>query len=140
MIRTTLCIFILALCCTACGGNNSSTSATGSDSGSSSNASTATANANAHNGISKEDYDKGLALIAKNDCLTCHKVDDKLVGPSYRDVANKYTANPATIDSLSNKIIHGGAGNWGQVAMTPHPNLSKADAEQMVKYVLYLKQ
>ncbi|MFZ5977860.1 MAG: c-type cytochrome [Hydrotalea flava] len=84
------------------------------------------------------DYKKGLALIAKNDCLTCHKVDEKLIGPAYRDVANKYTDKD--IPMLAAKIIKGGSGVWGQVPMTPHPNLSVADAEQMVKYILLLKK
>jgi cytochrome c len=79
-------------------------------------------------------------LIAQSDCLTCHKVEDKLVGPAYREVANKYAGQPGAVDSLASKIIHGGAGNWGQVPMTPHPQLSKEDAQTMVKYILSLKQ
>lgn len=86
------------------------------------------------------DYQAGLALIAKNDCLTCHKVDEKLIGPSYREVANKYAAEaPAIIPTLADKIIKGGVGVWGQVPMTAHASLSQADAEQMVKYILLLK-
>lgn len=88
------------------------------------------------NGISKEDYDKGLALIGSSDCLTCHKLTEKLVGPSYQEVSNRYTANPDTINMLATKIIAGGAGKWGLAAMTPHPQISKEDAVQMVKYVL----
>ncbi|MEJ7685223.1 MAG: c-type cytochrome [Segetibacter sp.] len=86
------------------------------------------------------DYEKGLALIGKNDCLTCHKVNEASTGPAYQAVAAKYPNNPAVIDSLSNKVIKGGAGNWGVVPMTPHPNLSKEDAVAMVKYVLALKK
>lgn len=87
------------------------------------------------------DYQKGIALIGKNDCLTCHKIDEKLIGPPYRDVANKYAAMPDTIVShLAGKIIHGGNGVWGEVAMTPHADLSKDDAEAMVKYILLLKK
>jgi cytochrome c len=86
------------------------------------------------------DADKGLNLIAASDCLTCHKVEEKLVGPAYRDIANKYPNDQGTIDSLASKIIHGGAGNWGQVPMTPHPQISKEDAQTMAKYVLSLKQ
>lgn len=88
------------------------------------------------NGISQEDYDKGLALVASSDCLTCHKLAEKFIGPSYKDVSNRYTAHPDTLDRLATKIIKGGMGNWGQVPMTPHPTLSKEDAVQMVKYVL----
>ena len=86
---------------------------------------------------SNPDYQKGLALIAKNDCLTCHKVSEKLVGPAYRDVANKYTS--ADISMLADKVLKGGTGVWGQVPMAPHPNLAKEDAEQIIKYILLLK-
>jgi len=86
------------------------------------------------------DYKKGLALIGQSDCLTCHKVSEKVVGPSYQEVADRYAGQPGAEDSLANKIIHGGAGNWGQVPMTPHPNLSHDDAVAMVKYILLLKQ
>jgi cytochrome c len=91
------------------------------------------------NGISQEDHDKGLALVAKSDCLSCHKLLDKFTGPAYRDVANRYTAHPDTIDKLATKIIKGGVGNWGPIPMTPHPTLSKEDAVQMVKYVLTIE-
>lgn len=85
------------------------------------------------------DYEKGLALIAASDCLTCHKVDEKIIGPTYRDVANKYENTEANVKMLAEKVIKGGAGVWGDVAMTPHPSVSQADAEQMVKYILLLK-
>lgn len=90
---------------------------------------------------SNPDYQKGLALIGKSDCLTCHKVDEPLTGPSYRDVANKYAGTSDTIVSyLAGKIIAGGKGNWGETYMTPHAGLSKEDAEAMVKYILLLKK
>lgn len=90
---------------------------------------------------SNPDYQKGLELIAKTDCLTCHKVDEKLTGPAYRDVANKYAGMPDTIIThLAGKIIKGGSGVWGEVLMTPHPSISQADAEAMVKYILLLKK
>ncbi len=85
------------------------------------------------------DYEKGLTLIAASDCLTCHKVDEKLVGPAYRDVANKYENNEANIKMLAAKVIKGGTGVWGEVPMAAHPTIPLADAEQMVKYVLLLK-
>ncbi len=82
---------------------------------------------------------RGLELIAKSDCLTCHKVIDASTGPPYEAVAAKYPDNDAVIDSVSKKIITGGSGNWGTVPMTPHPDISEADAKAMVKYVLSLK-
>ena len=87
------------------------------------------------------DYKAGLALISKSDCLTCHKIDEKLTGPPYRDVANKYAGMPDTIVThLAGKIRTGGNGVWGEVMMLPHPAISQADAEAMVKYILLLKQ
>ena len=86
------------------------------------------------------DYKTGLALISKSDCLTCHKVDEKLTGPPYRDVANKYAGLPDTIVThLAGKIRSGGNGVWGEIFMLPHPAISQADAEAMVKYILLLK-
>lgn len=88
---------------------------------------------------SNPDYQKGLELVAKNDCLTCHKVSEKLTGPAYKDVAAKYESNDANVSMLSAKIIKGGTGTWGTIPMTPHANLSEDDAKQMVKYILLLK-
>ena len=86
-------------------------------------------------------YQKGLGLIAKSDCLTCHKIDEPFTGPSYRDVANKYASMPDTIVSyLAGKIITGGNGVWGPAMMTPHPQVAKEDAEAMVRYILLLKK
>jgi cytochrome c len=83
--------------------------------------------------------EKGMELIAQSDCLTCHKVVEASVGPAYEAVAAKYPDNDAVVDSLAQKIIKGGAGNWGTVPMTPHPDMSPDDAKAMVKYVLSLK-
>lgn len=85
-------------------------------------------------------YKKGLELIGKSDCLTCHKINEKSTGPAYSDVAAKYApAADTTIQRLAGKIIKGGAGVWGTIPMTPHPQVPQADAEQMVKYILLLK-
>ncbi len=85
------------------------------------------------------DIEKGGDLVAKSDCLTCHRVAEKLVGPSYQSVAERYQLTDQVLDTLSDKIIKGGAGRWGAIAMTPHPQVSKEDAKAMVKYVLSLK-
>jgi cytochrome c len=85
------------------------------------------------------DAKRGEALISKSDCLACHKVDGKLVGPSYKEVANKYPNNAATVNQLADKIKKGGSGVWGAMPMTPHPTLSDDDAKAMAKYVLSLK-
>ena len=86
------------------------------------------------------DYQKGLGILAKNDCLTCHKVDEMLTGPAYRDVANKYAGVDTAVSYLAKKIISGGSGVWGSVMMTPHPGVSQDDAEAMAKYILLLKK
>lgn len=117
----------------ACGGNNN-------ENANKENKDTTNAEQPAANDISANpDYQKGLALVAKSNCLTCHKIDEKLIGPAYKDVANKYAGNDTAVTHLAHKIIAGGSGVWGSVAMTPHPDLSEADAEQMVKYILLLK-
>lgn len=82
---------------------------------------------------------KGAGLIAQSDCLTCHKVDMKVVGPAYKEVAAKYEASEANIEMLTDKIISGGSGHWGEIPMQAHPNVSKDDAKEMVKYILSLK-
>jgi cytochrome c len=83
---------------------------------------------------------KGLDLVAKSDCFTCHKIDEPSTGPSYTAVAAKYPNNQQVVDSLSGKIIKGGAGNWGTVPMIAHPQISPEDAKSMVEYVLSLKK
>ncbi len=84
--------------------------------------------------------DPGAQLIAKSDCSTCHKEQDKLIGPAFADVAKKYTASSAVIDTLANKVIKGGQGNWGTVPMIAHASLPMDDARAMVKYILSLKK
>ena len=85
------------------------------------------------------DYQKGLTLVASSDCLTCHKISEKLTGPPYDSVANRYANTEENVKMLAEKIIKGGSGTWGTLAMTPHPAISQADAEQMVKYILLLR-
>jgi cytochrome c len=132
-MKKTFVIFGLALVVAACNSNSNK-------SASDSTATTPAATSTPATSSSAAADTAGLALIKKNDCLTCHKVDQKVVGPAYQDVANKYTASPAVIDTLANKVIKGGSGNWGTIAMSPHAALSEADAQEMVKYILSLKK
>jgi len=83
---------------------------------------------------------KGEKLIAQSDCLSCHKINEKLVGPAYQEVANKYENNDKNVDYLAGKIKAGGSGVWGEVAMTPHPNISEDDLKEMAKYILSLRK
>ena len=114
----------------ACGGNKESKTAE----------ETTTAAASTNSLSDNPDYQKGLALVGKSDCLTCHKVDEKNIGPSYRDVAAKYENTDENVKMLAGKIIKGGSGVWGNIPMTPHPALSQEDAEALAKYVLLLKK
>ena len=82
----------------------------------------------------------GEQLIAKSDCIGCHKIDKKLIGPSYLDIAKKYPANDKSISYLSDKIIKGGSGVWGAIPMAPHSTMKKDDAKLIVKYILSLKK
>src|SRR5690606_15835065 len=66
----------------------------------------------------------GMKLAEQSDCKACHLVNENLVGPAYDSISKRYPFNWATIDMLADKIIMGGTGNWGAIAMTPHPDLS----------------
>ncbi len=83
--------------------------------------------------------ESGDVLMQKSDCLICHKTDQNLVGPSFRDIANRYEGDPAAVTMLAQKVISGGSGVWGQVPMAPHANISTADAEEIVKWILEQK-
>jgi cytochrome c len=85
------------------------------------------------------DYEIGLALVAQSDCLTCHKVDEKNIGPAYREIATKYDSTKENIELLAGKIRKGGSGVWGTIPMTPHPQISEEDAKAMVRYIFTLK-
>ncbi|CAA9248442.1 MAG: Cytochrome c551/c552 [uncultured Adhaeribacter sp.] len=81
---------------------------------------------------------KGKALMDKSDCNACHQLEVKVVGPAFKDIAKKYKNDKTAVAKLSDKIIKGGAGSWGDIPMAPHPQISKADAGEMVKYILSL--
>jgi cytochrome c len=75
---------------------------------------------------------------AKN-CLACHAVDKKLVGPAYKEVAAKYATDKDAVAKLSKKVREGGVGVWGQVPMPANPQVSEAEATSLVKWVLSQK-
>ena len=79
----------------------------------------------------------GYSLITGSDCLSCHKDGERMVGPSYAEIAAKYSDKD--IELLASKIIDGGSGVWGEVPMQAHPQISKEDAKKMVEYILSLK-
>lgn len=138
-MKKSILILSLSLAIAACGGKSSNS---GSDTTNTKqdavaqNSSTDTAGAK--NGTEAVGgTSKGESLMASADCNTCHKYDTKLVGPSLKDIAAKYTS--ADVDKLADKVIKGGSGSWGDVAMTPHPSVSKDDAKAMVAYILTQK-
>jgi cytochrome c len=77
------------------------------------------------------------ALAKAKNCLACHNVDKKVVGPSYKDVAKKYTAKDEAM--LAAKIIKGGKGSWGEVPMPPNASVKPEEATKLVKWILSLK-
>ena len=81
------------------------------------------------------DYQKGLGILAKNDCLTCHKVDEMLTGPAYRDVANKYAGVDTAVSYLAKKIISGGSGVWGSEPMPAQAHVPGADIRAIAEWL-----
>ena len=81
----------------------------------------------------------GAALAAKHGCLICHNVDNKVVGPAFKAVAEKYSAQKKeATQALVLKIKNGGAGQWGRVPMPPHPNVPESELTDIVTWVLGL--
>ncbi len=79
------------------------------------------------------------ALAKAKNCLACHSVDKKVLGPAYKEVAAKYAGQKDAVDKLSQKIIKGGVGVWGQVPMPPNANVNEAEAKKLVTWILSLK-
>jgi cytochrome c len=81
--------------------------------------------------------DQSLAM-AKN-CMACHAIEKKVVGPAYKDVAEKYKADKTAADRLASKIMKGGAGVWGPVPMPANVQVTEAEAKKLAAWVLSLK-
>lgn len=80
----------------------------------------------------------GATLIEESDCVSCHKINEKSIGPAYEEVAKRYAGQNGAADYLVKKVQEGGGGNWGETAMSAHPGLSDSDARAMVNYILSL--
>jgi cytochrome c len=78
-------------------------------------------------------------LAQKKNCLACHSVDAKVVGPAYKDVAAKYAGDKTAVAKLAEKIQKGGVGTWGQVPM-PANQVTPDEAKQLATWVLSLKK
>jgi cytochrome c len=77
-------------------------------------------------------------LLTTSDCLACHQIDRKSIGPAYTAVADKYRGDVEAMTKLVKKIRAGGSGVWGDVTMPPHPAITDAQASQLASYVLSL--
>ena len=78
-------------------------------------------------------------LAKEKNCLACHAIDQKLVGPAYKDVAAKYKGDKSAEGKLATKIQKGGSGVWGAIPMPANPQVSEAEAKTLAKWVLSLK-
>jgi cytochrome c len=78
------------------------------------------------------------ALAKAKNCLACHAIDKKLVGPSYKDVAAKYKGDKTAVATLAAKIKSGGKGNWGEIPMPPN-NVTPEEATKLATWVLSQK-
>ena len=79
------------------------------------------------------------ALATAKNCMACHAVEKKLVGPSYKDVANKYAGQGDAVNKLAAKIVNGGSGVWGPIPMPANNQVSEAEAQKLATWILGLK-
>ncbi|MDA8454161.1 c-type cytochrome [Acidovorax sp. GBBC 3334] len=79
------------------------------------------------------------ALATSKNCMACHAVDKKLVGPSYKDVAAKYAGQKDAVDKLAAKIMKGGSGVWGPVPMPANAQVNEVDAKKLAAWILTLQ-
>jgi cytochrome c len=80
-----------------------------------------------------------LDLAKQKNCLACHGVDKKVLGPAYKDVAAKYAGDADAPARLAKKVREGGVGVWGKTPMPANKNVSEAEADALVKWILSLK-
>ena len=86
-----------------------------------------------------QDAKAAEALAKSSGCLACHTVDKKLVGPSYKEIADKYRKDKGAEATLIKKVKDGGKGNWGDIPMPPNAHVKDADIKTMVNWVLSIK-
>ncbi len=79
------------------------------------------------------------ALATSKNCLACHGVANKVVGPAFKDVAAKYASDKGAVDMLAGKIQKGGGGNWGAIPMPANAQVNDAEAKKLAAWVLSLK-
>ena len=79
------------------------------------------------------------ALATSKNCMACHAVAAKLVGPAYKDIAAKYAGQPDAVAKLTTKVLKGGSGVWGPVPMPANSQVTPDEARKLVTWVLSLK-
>jgi cytochrome c len=79
------------------------------------------------------------ALATSKNCMACHAVDKKLVGPAFKDIAKKYAGDKSAEAKMADKIIKGGSGAWGPIPMPANPQVSEAEAKKLAAWVLAAK-
>ncbi len=82
----------------------------------------------------------GKALLEGSDCKACHNITEKSVGPTFKQIADKYAGNDGSIKTLVDKVIKGGSGVWGDLMMSPHPQLTTDETEKMIRYIFSLNK
>ncbi len=80
-----------------------------------------------------------LALATAKNCMACHAVDKKLVGPAYKEISGKYAGQKDAVDKLALKVTKGGSGVWGPVPMPANPQVTDAEAKKLASWILTLK-
>lgn len=77
-----------------------------------------------------------LALATAKNCMTCHAIEKKLVGPSFKDISAKYAGQADAVVKLASKVVKGGSGTWGPVPMPANPQINDADAKKLVTWIM----
>lgn len=80
-----------------------------------------------------------MELAQKKACLACHSVDKKILGPAFKDISKKYAGQKGADAKLAEKVLKGGGGVWGTMPMPANPQVTPAEAQQLVKWILTLK-
>ena len=80
-----------------------------------------------------------MALAASRNCLACHKTSDRVIGPSFHSIAEKYRHHPEVTRMLTDRVLHGGSGNFGIVPMPPSPQVTPAEARRLVDWILQMR-
>lgn len=96
--------------------------------------------AHAAQSISPADVSAAIELAKNNGCLSCHATSEKIVGPAYRSVAEKYSGDKDAVASLTQSIQYGSKGKWGRIPMPAHPSMRVDDIKVLARWVLSIEK